>query len=75
MPGPMYKIKVKCESKSYRKYWIKNSNGLLKYFGGHKIRRESLLTWSDVFCVCPLIDHDQQPIKMHTEVMLLYNAL
>ena len=23
-------------------------------------------------CVCPLIDHGQQPMKMHTEVTLLY---
>ena len=26
----------------------------------------------DAICVCPLIDHGQQPMKMHTEVMLLY---
>ena len=26
----------------------------------------------DVICVCPLIDHGQQPMKMHTEVTLLY---
>ena len=24
-------------------------------------------------CVCPLMDHGQQPMKMHTEVTLLYN--
>ena len=26
----------------------------------------------DRICVCPLIDHGQQPKKMHTEVTLLY---
>ena len=26
----------------------------------------------DAICVCPLIDHGQQPMKMHTEVTLLY---
>ena len=25
-----------------------------------------------MICVCPLIDHGQQPMKMHTEVTLLY---
>ena len=28
----------------------------------------------DVICVCPLIDHSQQPMKMHTEVTLLYKC-
>ena len=55
----------------------KNSNCLLKDFRGHEKRKTSLLTWSDVdftpsVCVCPLIDHDQQPMKMHTEVTLLH---
>ena len=27
----------------------------------------------DVICVGPLTDHGQQPMKMHTEVTLLYN--
>ena len=27
----------------------------------------------DTICVCPLIDHGQQPLQMHTEVLLLYN--
>ena len=26
----------------------------------------------DIICVCPLIDHGQQPMKMYTEVTLLY---
>ena len=26
-------------------------------------------------CMCPLIDHGQQPMKMHTEVALLYKLL
>ena len=31
------------------------------------------LTWIwRHLCVCPLIDHGQQPMKMHTEVTLLY---
>ena len=25
-----------------------------------------------IYCVCPLIDHGQQPMRMHTEVTLLY---
>ena len=32
------------------------------------------LTWIwRHLCVCPLIDYGQQPMKMHTEVALLYN--
>ena len=27
---------------------------------------------TDAICACPLIDHGQQPMKMHTEVTLLY---
>ena len=27
----------------------------------------------DAICVCPLIDHGQQSMQMHTEVTLLYN--
>ena len=41
----------------------KNSNGLLKDFWGMKKEKQ----------LCPLIDHGQQPMKMHTEVTLLYN--
>ena len=26
-------------------------------------------------CVCPLIDHGQQPMKMHKQVTLSYNKL
>ena len=26
-------------------------------------------------CMCPLIDQGQQPMKMHTEVTLLYNYI
>ena len=26
-------------------------------------------------CVYPLVDHGQQPMKMHTEVTLLYNDI
>ena len=40
----------------------KNSNGLLKDFWGMKKEKQ----------LCPLIDHGQQPMKMHTEVTLLY---
>ena len=57
----------------------KNSNGLLKDFWGMK--KEKQVRWRDLtwiwrhLCVCPLIDHRQQPIKMHTEVTLLYNVI
>ena len=40
-------------------------------FWGHEKGKTNLLTWSDVDLtpsVCPLIDHGQQPMKMHTEV-------
>ena len=54
----------------------KNSNGLLKDFGGMKKEKNKSadVIWRgfDVICVCPLIDHGQQPIKMHPEVTLLY---
>ena len=42
----------------------KNSNGLLKDFWGMKKEKQ----------LCPLIDHGQQPMKMHTEVTLLYKV-
>ena len=48
----------------------KNSNGLLKDLGGMK--KEKQVRWRDMACVCPLIDNGQQPMKMHTEVTLLY---
>ena len=28
--------------------------------------------WFDAICVCPLLDHGQQPMEMHTEVTLLH---
>ena len=40
---------------------------------GHGKRKTSPLTWYGVdltSSVCPLIDHGQQPMKMHTEVTL-----
>ena len=54
----------------------KNSNGLLKGFGGMK--KEKQVRWRDLtwiwrhLCACPLIDHGQQQMKTHTEVTLLY---
>ena len=48
----------------------KNSYGLLKDFGDMETKT---VCWRDfILCVCPLIDHGQQPMKMHTEVTLLY---
>ena len=44
-----------------------------------QLKKEKQVRWRDMawiwrhLCVCPLIDHSQQPMKMHTEVMLLYN--
>ena len=49
----------------------------IEEFLGHEKRKTSLLTWSDVDLtpsVCPLIDHREQPMKMHTEVTLLFNT-
>ena len=46
---------------------------------GHEKRKTSPLTRSDEadllssVCVCPLTNHDQQPMKVHTAVTLLYN--
>ena len=47
---------------------------------GHEKRKTSPLTWYGVdltpsVCVCPLIDHGQQPMKTHTEVTLLHKEL
>ena len=57
----------------------KNSNGLLKDFGGMKKEKNKSadVIWRgfDVICVCPLIDHGQQPMKMRTEVTLLHKVL
>ena len=56
----------------------KNSNVLLKDFGGMK--KEKQVCWRDLtwiwrhLCMCPLIDHGQQPMKMPTEVTLLCNC-
>ena len=42
---------------------------------GHEKRKTSLLTWIwRHLCVCPLIDHGQPPMKMHTEVTLFYKV-
>ena len=51
----------------------KNSNGLLKDFGGMKKGKQ--VCWRDLTWIWPhpLIDHRQQPMKVHTEVTLLYN--
>ena len=47
----------------------------LKDFGVWKKKTNfaDVIIWRgfDVICVCPL-DHGQQPMKTHTEVMLLY---
>ena len=59
----------------------KNSNGLLKDFWDMKKEKQNC--WRDLtdvdftprVCVCRLIDHGQQPMKMHTEVTLLYKEL
>ena len=36
--------------------------------GAWKMKNKS----ADVICACPLIDHGQQPMKIHTEVTLFY---
>ena len=57
----------------------KNSNGLLKDFWG--MRKEKQASWCGLtwiwrhLCVCPLIDHGQQPTKIYTEARLLYNSV
>ena len=57
----------------------KNSNGLWKDLGG--MTKEKQVCWRgfDAICVCPLIslliDHGQQPMKMPTEVTLLYKYI
>ena len=49
----------------------------MKDLGGMK--EEKQVRWRDLawiwrhLCVCPLIDHGQQPMKMHIEVTLLYD--
>ena len=56
----------------------KNANGLLEDF--LVMKKEKQVCWRDMawiwrhlcVCVCPLIDHGQQPMKLHTEVTLLY---
>ena len=57
----------------------KNSNGLLKDFWGMKKeeKKSADVIWRgfDAICVCLLIDHGQQPMKMHTEVTLLYKYI
>ena len=58
-------------------YWCcREECSLLKDFGAWKKKDKSAdVIWHgfDVICVvCPLIDHGHQPMKMHTEVTLLY---
>ena len=48
----------------------KNSNGLLKDFRGMK--KEKQVRWRDMAWIWRRLDHGQQPMKMHTEVTLLY---
>ena len=44
------------------------------------MKKEKQVCWRDLtwiwrhLCACPLIDHGQQPMKMRTEVTLLYNV-
>ena len=50
----------------------------LKDFGAWKKKNKSAdVIWRgfDAICVRPLIDHGQQPMKMHTEVTLLYKVV
>ena len=47
-------------------YWI--IFGAWKTFAENKFAD---VIWRHL-CLCPLIDHDQQPIKIHTDVALLY---
>ena len=54
----------------YSILYNRNSNGLLKYFWGMKKEKQVCWCGFDAICVCPLIDHGQQPMKMHTEVAL-----
>ena len=43
-------------------------------FGGHEIKKnksaDAMWRGFDAICVCHLIDHGQQPMKMHIEVTL-----
>ena len=45
------------------------------------MKKEKQVRWRDMawiwrhLCVCPLIDHGQQPTKMHTEVTLDYKSV
>ena len=56
----------------------KNPQVYWRILGGMK--KEKQVCWRDLtwiwrnLCVCPLIDHGQQPMKMHTEVTL-YNVI
>ena len=68
----LWSIAVHTEKCNLFVSYNKNSNGILKYFAGMK--KKILLTWFwRHMCVYPLIDHVQQPMKMQTEVTLLYN--
>ena len=54
-----------------------NKNQMVSWriFGAWKKKNKSAdVIWRgfDAICVCPLIDHGQQPMKMPTEVTLLY---
>ena len=53
----------------------KSSNGLLKDFWGMKKEKQVCWRGFDANCVCPLSDHGQQPMKMPTDVTLLYNVV
>ena len=46
---------------------LHNVTSSVIYYSTHT--RENVI----YLCVCHLIDHGQQPMKMHTEVTLLYN--
>ena len=49
-----------------------------RIFGAWKKKNKSAdVIWCefDVICVCPFIDHSQQPMKMLTEVTLLHKII
>ena len=61
----------------YLFYTIKIQMFYWRIFGAWEKKNKSAdVIWRgfDAICVCPLIDHGEQPMKMHTGVTLLYNS-
>ena len=75
-----FSVRVYCNISQKTSQRVKNNSHatrlrLVLFCSLHAVTSSDLLQYDaiDTICVCPLIDHGQQPMKTHTEVTLSYN--